>query len=172
MWIILQNYSVLCVTLFTELQLLLRQGMTVACPPKPLWYRRLYKENIISDVHAVGRSLCYGSEPCNLQHNNRILTINPTPIPPPNQELTEMNVVIFSALRKDKFPLQAILPVLISVRGWVHLWKISRPEGLCQWNITMTQSGIEHETLRNASNNCATACGHLKLFSAHNGNNS
>jgi len=67
------------VTLFTEIQIVLRQGMTGACPPNPLRYRSVYKENIISEVHAVVRSLCCGYATCNLQHNNTILTINPPP---------------------------------------------------------------------------------------------
>jgi len=51
--------------------------MTGACPPKPLWYRSVFKQNTIYENHAVGRSLCYGSKTCNLQHNNTILTITP-----------------------------------------------------------------------------------------------
>ena len=60
-----------------------------------------------------------------------------------------MKVVRLSALRTARrYPSENIPGTHICVRGWVNRRIIVRRDGLCQWNIPMTPSGIEPATFR------------------------
>ena len=47
-----------------------------------------------------------------------------------------------------RVPSHSVFTLLISIWGWVDPRAIVQPEGLCQWKIPMTPSGIEPATFR------------------------
>ena len=67
-----------------------------------------------------------------------------------SRQLAHEDGKVVSPTHRPTFP-EKIFLALISVRGWVNPRAIVRPEGLCQWKILMTPSGIEPATFRLAA---------------------
>jgi len=64
-----------------------------------------------------------------------------------SRQLAQEGGKVVSPTHQPPLPPEIFL-VLISVRGWVNPRATVRPEGLCQWKIPMTPSGIKPTTFQ------------------------
>jgi hypothetical protein len=107
--------------------------------------------------HLLKTRYCYAAVKCGFC-NCYVLKCNANPLqawtgPEGSMRLSvpdirHMKKVRLSAYAPAAFTLKEIFLVLISVRGWVNPRAIVWLEGLCQWKIPMTPSGIDPATLR------------------------